>query len=121
MIQRLIDAIALEKSIRDYADKKHYNGDIVISNGILKSLSMVNVAPTISKWINIKDESPTENSEVLVSCICDMRLSNFYGTYKCIYEDGEFWVDTFDHDPDIAVDKDAITHWCYTPENPKRD
>ncbi|MBP3648557.1 MAG: hypothetical protein J6K73_02120 [Clostridia bacterium] len=48
---RLIDADVLEKDLRNYADKTHFNGHIELANGILKTISKVDEAPTIDAEI----------------------------------------------------------------------
>ena len=44
---RLIDADALEKDMRKYADNKAYCGHIELANGILKGVGRIDLAPTI--------------------------------------------------------------------------
>ena len=44
---RLIDANALEKDMRAYADNKAYCGHIELANGIVKGVGRIDLAPTI--------------------------------------------------------------------------
>lgn len=44
---RLIDANALEKNMRAYADNKAYCGHIELANGICKAIGRIDLAPTI--------------------------------------------------------------------------
>ena len=44
---RLIDANALEKDMRAYADNKAYCGHIELANGIIKGVGRIDLAPTI--------------------------------------------------------------------------
>ena len=44
---RLIDANALEKDMRAYADNKAYCGHIELANGICKAVGRIDLAPTI--------------------------------------------------------------------------
>ena len=45
--KRLIDANALEKDMRAYADNKAYCGHIELANGILKAVGRIDEAPTV--------------------------------------------------------------------------
>ena len=45
--KRLIDADALEKDMRAYADNKAYCGHIELANGILKAVGRIDDAPTV--------------------------------------------------------------------------
>lgn len=44
---RPIDADALEKDMREYADNKAYCGHIELANGILKAVGRIDDAPTM--------------------------------------------------------------------------
>lgn len=65
---RLIDAYALEKDMRAYADNKAYCGHIELANGICKAVGRIDLAPTIDPeslrpkghW-NIRCESHRDN------------------------------------------------------------
>lgn len=46
-MRRLIDANALEKDMRAYADNKAYCGHIELANGILKAVGRIDKAPTV--------------------------------------------------------------------------
>lgn len=43
----LISRSALEKDLREYADRKHSNGQTELANGILKGISRVKAAPSM--------------------------------------------------------------------------
>ena len=47
MEKRLIDANALEKDMRAYADRKYANGHIETACGILSAICRIETAPTI--------------------------------------------------------------------------
>ena len=73
---RLIDADALEKDVRAYADNKAYCGHIELSNGILKAVGRINEAPTVDAkpvvqghWImHLDDLFPTESTMECSNC-----------------------------------------------------
>lgn len=60
--KRLIDANALEKDMRAYADNKAYCGHVELANGILKAVGRIDEAPTVdavevvhAKWESVQN------------------------------------------------------------------
>lgn len=90
---RPIDAEKLEKNLRDYADKKHYNGHIELANGILKAICYIGEMPTVDaglvrheKWI--REDAFSSMIDVPWLCSgCNLRLmlSGIYTPYGCGY------------------------------------
>ena len=69
--KRLIDANALEKDMRAYADNKAYCGHIELANGILKAVGRIDEAPTVDavevvhgRWIPLEYDGYADGNPV---------------------------------------------------------
>ena len=68
----LIRRSDLERDIREYADRKHANGeDIVHVNGILKSISIVKSAPSV-------DAEPVRRGRWVLDCFVTQSFEGEY-------------------------------------------
>jgi hypothetical protein len=73
------------------------------------------------RWIPVSERLPTEGQGVLFECICDMQVSDLYGMYKGVYEDGSFWIDNEDHDPQCGAIPESVIHWMPLPKPPESE
>jgi rubrerythrin len=83
--KRLIDANALEKDIRAYADNIAYYGRIEYANGVANAVGLVYAAPTVDavevvhgRWAEkIKDERFGEEWDEIALYECSVCKSEF--------------------------------------------
>ncbi|WP_313528763.1 DUF551 domain-containing protein [Anaerotignum sp.] len=124
---RCIDAEIAEKSLRQYAEQKHANGEIELANGILKAVCKLKTLPAADvkevvrgKWIKFELEYDEEEKVEMLSC----KLPD--DEEEIIVTDGKnVWEDTFLRDVgECYLDSGyefitGVTHWMPLPEPPK--
>ena len=81
--KRLIDANALEKDMRAYADNKAYCGHIELANGILKAVGRIDEAPTVDAVEVVRCEN-CENAVPFSWAAAGERVQGF----RCMKDEG---------------------------------
>lgn len=89
---RFTDIDKLQLKLREYADKKAFNGEIEVANGILKAKCFIDQECTVIEekqlnngWIPVSERSPNEEEcnlyEVMHPChrqfICTVKIGEY--------------------------------------------
>lgn len=119
---RLTDIDKLQLKLREYADKKAFNGEIEVANGILKAKCFIDQECTVIEerqlnngWIPVSERLPGEHKRYLVS----MKHKSLNDTFiDCRYCDPDH---QFEYQNSLERHNWEVTAWQPLPEPYKED